>query len=164
MQRRISRKGAIELSMSTIVVVIIAVVLLSLGLLFVNKVFKTLDILTGDMYANAQRALERNVRSDQEFWVERFEFEMGVGESDVFSAGVQNLRGSGGIFSLRVSKNQDWFVLPDPVFVDAGEQKGLPFIVNIPKDVPKGTQVILTMDLIVDGQVYESESIAFQIK
>ena len=52
------KKGAIELSMSTIIVVIIGVVLLILGLTFVRGIFSKTDVLTGNAFDEAETAMK----------------------------------------------------------------------------------------------------------
>lgn len=48
-----NKKGAFQLSMSTIVIIVIAVVLLSLGLVFLRTVFSNIDSLTLDAFETA---------------------------------------------------------------------------------------------------------------
>jgi len=54
----INRKGSIELSMSTIIVVIIGIVLLSLGLLLVKERWQDLTKITKEIFERADAAIE----------------------------------------------------------------------------------------------------------
>jgi hypothetical protein len=49
-----NKRGAIELSMTTIIVIVIGVVLLSLGLLWVKNTFSKVGALTDDAFNNAK--------------------------------------------------------------------------------------------------------------
>lgn len=59
MARRVSRKGAMELSMNTIVVVVIGITLLVLGLVFVRGIFTRLGGLGGSAFQKAEQELQQ---------------------------------------------------------------------------------------------------------
>jgi len=59
MVRGISRKGAMELSMNTIVVVVIGITLLVLGLVFVRGIFTRLGGLGGSAFQKAESELQQ---------------------------------------------------------------------------------------------------------
>jgi len=52
-----SKKGALELSVNTIVIIVIGVTLLTLGLLFVRGVFNKINILSDNVFDNAQSSI-----------------------------------------------------------------------------------------------------------
>ena len=54
----VSKKGALELSMNTIVIIVIGVVLLSLGLIFVRGIFSQTTDLSDKVFANADKELD----------------------------------------------------------------------------------------------------------
>lgn len=51
-------KGALELSMNTIIIIVIGVVLLSLGLMFVRGIFSQTTDLSDKVFANADKELD----------------------------------------------------------------------------------------------------------
>ena len=53
-----SKKGALELSMNTIIIIVIGVVLLSLGLVFVRGIFSQTTDLSDKVFADANRQLD----------------------------------------------------------------------------------------------------------
>ena len=53
-----SKKGALELSMNTIIIIVIGVVLLSLGLVFVRGIFSQTTDLSYKVFADANRQLD----------------------------------------------------------------------------------------------------------
>jgi hypothetical protein len=59
MVRGVSRKGAMELSMNTIVVVVIGITLLVLGLVFVRGIFTRLGGLGGSAFQKAEQELQQ---------------------------------------------------------------------------------------------------------
>jgi hypothetical protein len=52
-----SKKGALELSVNTIVIIVIGVTLLILGLVFVRNIFSKIDTLSADSFAKAEGEL-----------------------------------------------------------------------------------------------------------
>ena len=53
-----NKKGALELSMNTIIIIVIGVVLLSLGLMFVRGIFTQTTDLSEKVFANANKELD----------------------------------------------------------------------------------------------------------
>jgi len=60
-----NKKGAFELSVTTIVIIIMAVVLLSLGLVFIRGVFKKIDTITIDSFEQADAEIGKLSNVDQ---------------------------------------------------------------------------------------------------
>ena len=75
------KKGAIELSMSTIIVVIIGVVLLILGLTFVRGIFSKTDVLTGNAFDEAETAMKNIGTPTEELTVAPLKTSMSQGET-----------------------------------------------------------------------------------
>ena len=59
MKKGISKKGAMELSINTIVVVVIGITLLVLGLVFVREIFTKLGDLSGGAFQKAEQELKQ---------------------------------------------------------------------------------------------------------
>lgn len=53
-----NKRGALELSMNTIIIIVIGVVLLSLGLMFVRGIFSQTTDLSDKVFANANKELD----------------------------------------------------------------------------------------------------------
>lgn len=53
-----NKRGALELSMNTIIIIVIGVVLLSLGLIFVRGIFSQTTDLSDKVFANANKELD----------------------------------------------------------------------------------------------------------
>ncbi|MFH1209859.1 MAG: hypothetical protein V1663_03650 [archaeon] len=53
-----SKKGALELSMNTIIIIVIGVVILSLGLMFVRGIFTSTTDLSEKVFGNANKELD----------------------------------------------------------------------------------------------------------
>ena len=56
---KVNKKGALELSINTIIIIVLGVTLLSLGLIFVNRVFGNVEELGGSAFERAQSELEK---------------------------------------------------------------------------------------------------------
>jgi len=65
-----SKKGALELSMNTIVVIVIGVVILSLGLIFVRSVFTKLGTQTDIVFGESENALNELAAHDDKLTVQ----------------------------------------------------------------------------------------------
>lgn len=74
-----SKKGALELSINTIVVIVIGVTLLILGLVFVRGIFTKIDTLSADSFAKAEGELGKLSGVDAPLTIspERIEIEKG---------------------------------------------------------------------------------------
>lgn len=74
-----SKKGALELSVNTIVVIVIGVTLLILGLVFVRNIFTKIDTLSSDAFGKAEGELGKLSGVDQTLTIspERIEVEKG---------------------------------------------------------------------------------------
>ncbi len=74
-----NKKGALELSINTIVVIVIGVTLLILGLVFVRNIFAKIDTLSSDSFAKAEGELGKLSGVDASLTIspERIEVEKG---------------------------------------------------------------------------------------
>lgn len=64
MRKRMSKKGALELSVNTIVIVVIGITLLVLGLVFVRGIFERLGGLGGSAFQKAEQELQQMQSGD----------------------------------------------------------------------------------------------------
>ena len=147
-----NKKAAIELSMTTIIIIIVGVTLLSLGLMWINNIFGEVDVLTDDAFSTARKVVQQDMAPDDSFYVSGYTIEARKGKMTTFYVGVQfsgeigdekkytitarafNEDGSG-------ANNDDIkFILPpENTEVKAGEVKGFPVGIKIGKNVAKGT-------------------------
>lgn len=85
-----SRKGALELSMNTIVVIVIAVVVLSLGLVFIKGLFDKLGGASDIIFGSMENDLNVIATHDQKLSVQQT-VEVKRGDQSIFSVYVVNL-------------------------------------------------------------------------
>src|SRR3989344_4598817 len=64
-----SKRGALELSMTTIIIIVVGVVILSLGLMFVRGIFSKVETLSGGAFEEAENVLNEIATHDQEVTV-----------------------------------------------------------------------------------------------
>jgi len=97
------KKGAIELSMSTIIVVIIGVVLLILGLTFVRGIFTKTDVLTGGAFEEAETAMKNIGTPTEELTVAPLKMALAQGETKGVLVTLYNTDTKEHKYSLRTS-------------------------------------------------------------
>ncbi len=102
MKRRMRKKGAMELSMNTIVVVVIGVTLLVLGLVFVRGLFGRITETTAKTFAGADTILEEMTGTEQ-----RLNVQTGItlkrGQTEKIPVKLCNIEGQGDSLKLRVT-------------------------------------------------------------
>ena len=87
-----NKKGALELSINTIVVIVIGVVLLSLGLVFVRGIFRQTTDLSDKAFEDANRQLDALSGSVNEFVTVAPEtIRVNAGDTSGFSVLVKNV-------------------------------------------------------------------------
>lgn len=84
-----NKKGAIELSMTTIVVIVIGITLLSLGLIFVRGIFKQVTGLSDITFREAETSLE-NMRATDEILSVPPEVKVDIGGQETFKIVLGN--------------------------------------------------------------------------
>jgi len=91
-----SKRGAIQLSMSTIIVVILGVVLLVLGLTFVSGIFEKIGGLTDEAFSNAAKELANiGKETNQEYTSTPQNLKITQGEGGFAGAIVKNTNSDG---------------------------------------------------------------------
>jgi len=101
MVRGISRKGAMELSMNTIVVVVIGITLLVLGLVFVRTIFLRMSETTEKTFAGADTVLEDITGTDQKLNVQTA-IKVKPGQTVKVPIKVCDIEGLGGAVTLKI--------------------------------------------------------------
>lgn len=166
------KRGAIELSMTTIIVIVIGVTLLILGLAWVRGLFEKTEGLTDQAFTTAEKMIQENMGSSDKFYVSGLQFDIDSGKSRVISVGIQNFGKKDEInkFSLTVSsekelcKPEEWFTLPGSFELLAGDKVGVPVEIKAPKGVEPGTTCPFTVKALEEGQLYGSQPIIVKVK
>lgn len=167
-----NKKGAIELSMTTIIVIVIGVTLLILGLAWVRGLFAKTSVLTDQAFATAEKMIQENMGSSDKFYVSGLKFDVGSGESVIVHVGVQSFGKQDEIKKYSLSANSDsagcdaktWFTLPDAFEMRAGDKMGVPVEVKVPKGTEPGTTCPFTIKALEDGKLYGSQPIIVKVK
>ncbi len=94
--KRKNRKGAFQLSLSFIIGLIFAVILLTLAVMWVRDTFSGVSVLTDDLRQNAQNTLASTFDNEKtNFDVSPKRYDLDVGKSVILSAGVKNDKSDG---------------------------------------------------------------------
>ncbi len=165
------KKGAIELSMNTIVVVVIAIVLLSLGLVFVRKIMGEVTETSGTAFEAADKEIQELMGGDSAFFIPgQFGKEVRIGEKVNFNAGIQNFEGETINFKIQVEaadseSDISWVKVPNSLPVNAGEKRGFPIIVTVPKTAISGSTYMWHINIKhEDDSPYKSELVSINVK
>ncbi len=106
----VSKKGAIELSMTTIIVIVIGITLLSLGLVWVRGVFEDLEGLSGDAFLHAQDAITEIGQASQPLTIKPSELKLDSKSNDAIGVVVANLGADDATVTLRASTSDGGLV------------------------------------------------------
>ena len=102
-----SKKGAIELSMSTLVIVIISLVVLGLGVKLLYSFVSSGEQLKGQLDEQTEAELQRLlVDQGKQVALPLHQATLAGGESHVFGIGILNIGGVGDSFKLQVDLSQ----------------------------------------------------------
>ncbi len=165
-----NKRGSLELSMSTIVIVIIAIVLLSLGIVFVRSMMGRISGTSETAFEEADRAIKDLMGGDEKFFISGPYRDVKVGEKITFNSGIQNFEGETINFKIGVNPADEvsdisWVIVPKSLSVNAGDKKGFPIVVNIPKTSKSGSTHMYNINVdYEDGTNYGSELISINIK
>lgn len=85
-----NKKGAIELSVSTIVIIVIGVIILVLGLTWVRGMFEDIDRVTKDAFATADAEIGALTSIDQPLTVSPKELDVERGGADTTTVIIAN--------------------------------------------------------------------------
>ena len=101
------KRGAIELSMTTIIVIIMGVVLLSLGLMWIRGVFGDIEKISGDAFEKANNIIGELENVDSLLTVIPNEIEINQGKDDVIKVIVANFEEGPITFTIKTENNDD---------------------------------------------------------
>lgn len=168
---KMSKKGAIELSMTTIIVIVLGVTLLILGLTWVRGLFEKVGGLTEASLRTAEKLIQEQMGSDEKFYISGFTFDIEGGKSTVVYMGIQNFGELGlrNIFKVDIEPGEqggtkEWFTLPAPLSIEVGERKGVPLEIKVPRGLEPGNSYTFTVNVLKDDQPYDSQPIIVRVK
>lgn len=168
---QMTKKGAIELSMTTIIVIVIGVTLLILGLTWVRGLFEKVTGLTEESFRTAEKLIQEQMGSDEKFYISGLTFEVAGGKSLVVYTGVQNFGAAGTSNKFRMEiepggqgGDATWFTLPPVLDIGVGQRKAFPFEIRIPKGTEPGSTFTFTVKVFKDDQLYDNQPIIVKVK
>jgi len=88
------KKGALELSVNTIVVIVIGVTLLVLGLVFVRGIFQKIDTLSAESFGRAEGELSKIAGIDKPLTISPQSIDLEVGGAKQVDVIIANLGGT----------------------------------------------------------------------
>ena len=132
-----SKKGAIELSMTTIIIVVLGVMLLGLGIGWITNTLSKIGELTDQSFAQAQLTIQEQMPSNSEFYVAGYSFDVEAGKFTEIYTGVQFFSTNPedkAWFKIEIlpTEKANWFVVPEPQLANTGVSVGLPIGVKVP--------------------------------
>ena len=145
-----SKKGAIELSMTTIIVIVIGVTLLSLGLVWVRSTFSNIQGLTDDAFQNAKEEITLTNR-DPKLTVPA-EININRGETKAFRMYLIN-DGSTGNDNFDISINEEENV-PGLQVKMFGTAEGGTKTISLPKGEEREIRAVISIDKSVPVSSY----------
>ncbi len=166
-----NKKAAIEMSMTTIIVIVLGVTLLILGLIFVRTIFEKVTSIAGKGFTIADKELQERMGSSDKIYIPGVEFEIDSGKSITITIGVQNFgdETTPSKFKLNIipgdnSGKKEWFILPPEGTLKIGETKGFPLKIKLPKGAPPGKSYTFTISILKNNQEYESQAVIVTVK
>lgn len=176
MIRIISKKAAIQLSMSTIIIIVLGVMLLSLGIGWITKIMADVNELSEQSFESARQAINDQMSSESKFFISGYSFKAKAGKYSEIYTGMKFADENPELikwFKLEImpENRRHWFLLPkDPIAAEPGEKKGIPIGVKVPKNVePDSYSFSVTASLCGDaggnGCIYHgSKSIILEVE
>ena len=171
MVMKMSKKGAIELSMTTIIVIVIGVTLLILGLTWVRGLFEKVSGLTEESFRAAEKLIQDQMASDEKFYISGLTFDLEGGKSETVYTGIQNFgtQGASNKFRMEILPGEQggdtkWFTLPPTLDVEVGKKKAFPFVIQVPRGTEPGSTFTFTVNVYKDAALYDNQPIIVKVK
>ena len=168
-----TKKGAIELSMTTIIVIVIGVTLLILGLVFVRGIFEKARGLSEEAFSSAEKEIQQRMGATDKMYVSgglRWEVEPGKPIARLIA--IQNFDedlSSSSEFQVEITPTgdkgeEDWFTISQPGSIKAGDVATVPVEVLLPKGLPPGSSYPFRVKLLKGNTEYATQSIIVAVK
>ncbi|MFC1800887.1 hypothetical protein ACFLZB_00270 [Nanoarchaeota archaeon] len=165
-------KKGFELSISFIVVIVLAVVLLILGIVLLNTFIGGAGDIKKDLDEQTDRQLTELLEGGKQIVLPFNRQTISRGDSHIFGIGILNI-GNSGTFSMKVTNStavqkdgvtpiqdyeidaDDWFRYDKETFlIDENEQRKDAILAEVPKNAPAGTYVF-NVYVSKDGSQYD---------
>jgi len=134
-----SKRGALELSMTTIIIIVVGVVILSLGLMFVRGIFSKVETLSGGAFEEAENVLNEIATHDQEVTLPS-QVIVKQGEQKTFRIWIVNQDNQTKPYSLSIVSQTPGitFIVPtNKATLTTGQEVGFVVGVSVAKTVAK---------------------------
>ncbi len=168
-----SKKGAIELSMTTIIVIVMGVTLLVLGLVFIRGIYDKAKGLTDEAFADAEREIQQRMGASDKIYVSGgIRWEAEPGEAFARVVGIRNFDpnpDSSASFTVDMISTDnrgetEWFTITQPGNIKAGEINTVPIEVRLPSSIPPGTSYPFRIVVKKGNEEHASQGIIISIK
>ena len=163
------KKGAVELSITTIVVIIIGLAILGYGLVWVKGLFQQFTVISDEAIKQAQAELKNQMGSNQNFYLSATDITVRRGEEEQIVAGIRNIESSSKSVSITTtyagSGTNPGIIQISPNSQNIGKDEVYPFFVIVnTKD--KNVEVGKTYPYIAEGKVGSTviDRIPFTVK
>lgn len=163
------KKGAIELSMTTIIVIVIGITLLVLGLTFVTNIFKRTADLAKKAFEISDKELQDRMTATQRMYIPQFDVELEPGASTTITVGIKNFgeEETPSAFKVDIVPSEDgkkeWFTLPPTLSLRPGEVKGFPLKVNLPDNALPGKSYAFTVASYKENELWDQEAMIISV-
>jgi uncharacterized membrane protein len=163
------KKGAIELSMNTIIVIVIGVTLLILGLTFVTSTFNRISDLGIKSFEVADKTLQDRMGASDKMYIPGTEFKIDPGSSATITVGIQNFGEETTSSKFKVDVTSDvnntksWFVLPPELTLEPGDKKSFPLKITLPKGAPPGKSYQFVVTSYKGSERWDEEAIIVSV-
>src|SRR3989338_6565626 len=168
-----SKKGAIELSMTTIIVIVIGVTLLILGLVFVRNIFSKTEQSGLQAFEQAEKEIQQRIGATDRIYVSgglTWTIEPGkpLGRLVAIQNFDENLESSAD-FKVEIKPTdgkgkEEWFKISQPGKIKAGNRATVPIEVRLPTGLPPGSSYAFIIRVGKGSEEYSSQSIIVSIK
>ena len=161
-----NKRGAIELSMSTVVIVVMAIVLLSLGIVFIRGIMSKISGTSESAFEAADKEIRDLMGADDAFYLSGPGHEIKIGDDKNINAGIQNFLGEDMDFRIEIEGEYlEWLQFNPKIFVKAGDREPFVISVRVPKTAKQGLLAFYTVKVYdKDDEVYESGQLAINVK
>lgn len=176
----VNKKGALELSINTIIIIVIGVTLLTLGLLFVRGMFSKIDKISENTFNKANDLLGGLEDVKSLLTVLPTQIEIEQGKDDVAKVIIANFNTDGTDLNVGIKvtprssdKNLNCFVYNEqngevtqesgPFKISSGNQKDIALIVQDKKGTIRNTACIVSITGAPEGED-NSETVVINVK
>ncbi len=167
-----NKKGAIELSVTTIIVIVLGVALLSLGLVFISNIFSKITKTTDDVFGDADILIEKIAQGTDKLSLPT-SVVVKKGKSNTFKAFVFNdgSLGSGKReFEMVLLANQNEnrirakIISPTTVDLDEGERAGFVIQIVATGDAPISSDSSYQVLVTSNGEPYDASGFSINVE